>query len=130
METTFKCPECHSFLNIGKKLVLSSGVEDNKKGLCSFETELGNYNIETNDLNYKEGKLVNFYCPLCFANLTSDIHPNLASILMSEGENGEFRIIFSKIAGEKATYKIQNNKLKCYGIHKDKYKSLIESIIK
>ncbi|MBN1251109.1 MAG: hypothetical protein JXR51_16565 [Bacteroidales bacterium] len=123
MEINYLCPKCKSFLNIGNKIVLSVKVKNEQKGLMLFEKELGNYQIKKHDLvEYKKGELLGFYCPICHENLAlDDVNSNLAKIIMLDENNKEYDVIFSKVAGEHATFKISNNEIEAYGEDSHKY---------
>ena len=87
-----------------------------------FNPELGNYTTETNPgFIVEEGKKYNFYCPVCQAKLAADIHDNLSHIIMIDDENNEYEILFSKIAGEKSTYKIIGESVEIFGDHHSNY---------
>ena len=123
MEINYLCPKCKSYLNIGQKIVLSVKVKDKQEGLILFEKELGNYEIKKHDIiEYKKGDMLGFYCPICHENLASeDVNSNLAKIIMSDEKGKEFEIVFSKIAGEHATYKLKDNEVEAFGEDSDNY---------
>jgi len=122
MEINYLCPKCRSFLNIGTKVVLSVRVEDSQKGLLLFEKKLGDYDVKKHDLiQYEKGQLVGFYCPICHENLAADVNTNLAKVIMVDEDNNEYDILFSKVAGEQATYKLKNDDIEAFGIDKNKY---------
>ncbi len=126
MEINFLCPKCNSFLNIGNKIVFSVQVKTNQKGLILFEKTLGNYEVKKQDqIQYEKGELLGFFCPICHENLVSDIHPNLARINMVDEDKNEAIIFFSRISGEHATYKVDNN-IEAFGPDKEKYLHLIK----
>ena len=123
MEVNYLCPKCKSFLNIADKIVLSFKIKDKQEGLILFEKELGNYEIKKHDIiEYKKGDILGFYCPICHENLAAeDVNSNLAKIIMLDEKNNEFEIVFSKVAGEQATYKILNDEIEAFGSDSDKY---------
>jgi len=123
MEINYKCPKCRSYLNIGDKVVLSIKAKSEQKGLLLFEKELGNYIVKKHDLiQYEKGDLIGFYCPICHENLAADdVNSNLAKVLMVDEENNEYTVMFSKIAGEHATYKISDSDIEAFGEDKEKY---------
>ena len=123
MEINYKCPKCHSFLNIGDKIVLSVEVKSKQKGLLLFEKELGNYEVKKHDIiHYEKGDSVGFYCPICHENLSADnINSNLAKVLMTDEDNKEYKVMFSTIVGEQATYKVDDSEITAYGEDKEKY---------
>ena len=123
MEFDYKCPKCKSLLNIGNKIVFSVKVKSENKGLIMFDKELGNYQVKKHDLiQYKKGEMVGFYCPICHENLAAnDVNANLARVLMVDDDGDEHIVLFSKIAGEQATYKLSGSELKAFGEDKHKY---------
>ncbi len=127
METNYHCPECRSLLNISDKIVLSVRLKNKQNGLLLFEKILGDYNIKKQDiLHYREGELVEFFCPICHTTLQSKAHPNLARLIMVQDEMDEFEILFSRIAGEHATYKFKDTLIESYGRDKDIYQYLFK----
>ncbi len=122
MEINYLCPKCKSFLNIGTKVVLSVHVKEDQKGLLLFEKKLGDYEVKKHDLiHYEKGEMVGFYCPICHENLSADLNTNLAKVIMMDENNNEYDILFSKIVGEQATYKIKSGDIEAFGADKNKY---------
>jgi len=127
MELDYLCPECKSLLNIGDKIVLSVRFQNKQNGLLLFEKILGNYNVKKqNAINFKEGEPVEFFCPICHESLQSKIYPNLAKLKMCDEEENEFDILFSRISGEQATYKISENNIEAFGKDQDIYSKEIK----
>jgi hypothetical protein len=61
-------------------------------------------------MKFDEGELVEFFCPVCHADLTAyEINKNLAYVLMIDENDKEYHVFFSKICGEKSTFKIKEN---------------------
>ncbi len=122
MEINYLCPKCRSFLNIGTKVVLSVHSKDDQKGLLLFEKRLGDYNVKKHDLiQYEKGEMVGFFCPICHENLVSAINSNLARVIMIDENDSECEVLFSKVVGEQATYKIKNGNIEAFGADKNKY---------
>jgi len=122
MKNNFICPKCRAYLNVGNQIILALDSKDGHAGLVLFNPELGNYTTETNPgFIVEEGKKYNFYCPVCQAKLAADIHDNLSRIIMVDAEKNEYEILFSKIAGEKSTYKIIGESVEIFGDHHSNY---------
>ncbi len=122
MEINYLCPKCRSFLNIGTKVVLSVHSKDDQKGLLLFEKRLGDYDVKKHDLiQYKKGEMVGFFCPICHENLSSDLNQSLARVIMIDENDSECEVLFSKVVGEQATYKIKNENIEAFGTDKNKY---------
>ena len=128
MEINYLCPECRSYLNIGTKIVLSVHSKDDQRGLLLFEKKLGEYDVKKHDLiQYEDGDKVGFFCPICHENLAADVDKNLARVIMVDENNNEYEILFSKIVGEQATYKIKSDKIEAFGADKNKYLDAIKN---
>jgi len=128
MENDFLCPKCSSYLNIGNKIVFSIQVKSSQKGLLLLDKELGNYEVKTQEqIQYEKGELLGFFCPMCHNNLVSEIHINLAKILMIDEEKNKYEVLFSRIYGEEATYKLNNLTIESFGCNKEKYIHLLKT---
>jgi hypothetical protein len=128
MENDFLCPKCRSLLNISDKIVLSVRLMNKQNGLLLFEKILGDYTVKKQDvLLYKNGDLVEFYCPICHESLHSTLHENLVKLIMVDPDDNESEIYFSRIAGEKATYRIFQNKLEVFGKDQANYSYIFQS---
>jgi len=125
MESDFLCPKCRSYLNIGTKIIFSIKLDSNKLGLLLLEKDLGNYEVKKQEqIKYEEGDLVGFFCPICHENLVSEVHSNLAKIIMLDNDRQEFDIYFSRISGEHVTFKVKDNEIEAFGPDKEKYYKL------
>ena len=122
MKKNFLCPHCKGFLNVGQYIVLSAKTGSEEEGVILFSPEFGNYTIETNpEFNIIPGKKYDFYCPVCHQKLASEMHDHLSRIIMVDEEMKEYEILFSKIAGEKSTYKIIGESIEIFGDHQSNY---------
>ncbi|MFC2151306.1 hypothetical protein ACFLSE_02160 [Bacteroidota bacterium] len=122
MKQNFICPRCKGYLNVADHVILSAESKNGNTGLILFSAELGNYTTEKNPgFQTKEGEKYEFFCPLCQEKLAADIHDNLSHVLMIDDDKNEYQILFSKIAGEKSTYKIVGESTEIYGDHHSNY---------
>ncbi|MCK5029365.1 MAG: hypothetical protein KAR57_07015 [Bacteroidales bacterium] len=122
MKKNFICPRCKGYLNVGEYIILSAETKRGDAGLILFSPEIGNYTTEKNpSFLTKEGEKYEFFCPLCQKKLAADIHDNLSHIIMIDEDKKEYQILFSKIAGEKSTYKIIGESVEIYGDHHSNY---------
>ncbi len=116
MSISYKCPHCKGFIDMKGCLLFSARTPDQRYGLISLHTELGNYGVEKHpDFDFQEGEQLDFYCPICHAELTSGRHKNLTKIIMIDEQKREFEILFSKVAGQKSTYKITGETMEIFG---------------
>lgn len=110
----FLCPKCGGHLRVGDKIVLTVRKDKWPGGIIFLNTELGNYSVEHHpDFNVEKGEKVEFFCPVCCKDLTSDKHPNLASVIMKNER--EYQIYFSKIAGERITFRMMGEHVEIHG---------------
>ncbi|MFH1320216.1 MAG: hypothetical protein ABII90_06120 [Bacteroidota bacterium] len=112
----YLCPKCKGHLNVGSSIIFSTSNKRQKKGLILLNPTIGDYTYEHHD-NYifEEGEMIEFFCPICQAELKSAKNHNFASIIMIDHGNIEYEILFSRKAGEKSTYVLSNEELETFG---------------
>ncbi len=116
MSLNYKCPHCNGFIAIDGGVMFSVRTPDFKVGLISLHSDLGNYSVNKHPhFDYNEGDPLDFYCPICHTELGSDVHKNLAKIIMIDENNNHFDILFSKVAGNKSTFKIVGETMEIFG---------------
>lgn len=116
MALYYLCPHCHGCISLDEKIIFSVRTPDFKVGLISLQTELGKYSVHKhNGFEFDEGDELDFYCPICHAELASTVHANLAHVVMIDEKNNQFEIYFSKTAGKKSTYKVIGETMEIYG---------------
>lgn len=122
MKINYLCPHCRNYLNVGENIVFSARSPDKKEGLLLLHPQIGDYNvIKHAAFNYKDGDKLDFFCPYCCSRLTAPQHDNLVRVLMEDEQHIEFDIIFSRVAGEKSTFKIVGENIELYGEDTGKY---------
>lgn len=126
MKDNYLCPFCRGHLNTGDYIIFSSRTSKGGLGLILLHPELGKYSVTANpQFEYEIGEKLQFYCPLCHKELASDLHENLAKIILIDENKMEFNIHFSKVAGEKSTFKIIGDKVEAFGEHSRHYLDLL-----
>jgi rubredoxin len=112
LKTNYLCPHCRSYLRVWNNIIFIAKSESrNLQCILLYNPELGNYDlIHHSSIEFEEGEMLNFICPVCRADLTAvNLNSNLAKIVMIDENNREFDIYFSRICGEKSTFVIQEN---------------------
>lgn len=111
------CPKCQGHLKINGKIIFSTKTLDNKIGLILIDPQIGVYDyIHHPSFEFLNGEMVDFYCPVCHANLQyKDKLSNLAMVLAKYGKNEIVEVIFSRKAGEQCTFLIKDNQVQQYG---------------
>jgi hypothetical protein len=126
MSIEYKCPHCNGLLNVNDCVLFSVKTPGGKVGLISLHSEIGDYSVMKNPaFEFKEGDILDFFCPICHAELASHVHDQLARVHMIDENNNDFEILFSKIAGEKSTYKIVGETMNIYGDDSAEYLDFI-----
>jgi len=110
MDLKYSCPDCNAVLNPGANIILM-GRHEGLNMLFAFHPEPGIYDFETPHTEYlNAGDLWEFYCPVCQKSLAVPDEENLAVIDMTDGVGNWHKVIFSRIAGEHATYVVTKGK--------------------
>ncbi|MFO7622455.1 MAG: hypothetical protein R6W81_14525 [Bacteroidales bacterium] len=112
----FLCPKCKGHLRVGDNIIFKVKNDNKEYGLILLSPQIGNYtSVKHPSFEYRRGELVDFYCPLCSKSLKSDIHKNLALVLMKDEEGKSFVVYFSQVAGEHSTFEVDGESLRAAG---------------
>ncbi|RLD61680.1 MAG: hypothetical protein DRJ05_02055 [Bacteroidetes bacterium] len=118
----YLCAHCNGQLTLDECVIFSVKTSSGKRGLISLHSEIGNYSVKKHpDFHFKEGDQLEFFCPICHKELASERHNNLAKVVMIDDQNNEFEVLFSKVAGEKSTFKIVGETMETYGDNSSQY---------
>jgi len=118
----FMCPKCKQHLRVGSHIIFKVKNSEKQTTLLLLSPQIGNYSsIKHPSFEYKEGEFLEFFCPLCNAPLKSDIHKNLALVLMKDEEGKNFAVYFSQVAGEHSTYKTDGEAVQITGEDAGRY---------
>ncbi len=116
MNVNYICPKCRGYLNACDYIIFNSKTEKGERGLILLHPELGNYTVLHHpEFKFEQGEVVEFFCPICGESLSVKEKENFAKILMVDENGKEFTILFSRVAGEKSTYKIQGESIEIFG---------------
>ncbi len=116
MNVNYICPACRSYLNAHDYIIFSAKTAKGERGLILLHPELGNYTVHHHpEFKFEQGEVVEFFCPVCGESLSVKQKENFAKILMTDESGKEFTILFSRVAGEKSTYKIQGESIEIFG---------------
>ena len=111
LDINYLCPDCRSYLRVWNNIIFSvKSCTENKMGLLLLNPELGNYEfISHYMLEFNKMDCLEFYCPVCGANLqAADVNKNLARVIMIDEDQREYDVYFSRLRGEESTFKISN----------------------
>ena len=112
----FLCPKCKGQLRVGEHIIFKVKNDKKENGIILLSPQIGNYSsIKHPSFEYQQGEIVDFHCPLCNRSLQSDIHKNLALVLMKDEEGKSFAVYFSQVAGEHSTYEVNGDSVHATG---------------
>lgn len=84
--------------------------------------EVGNYaSIKHPRFQFEEGERIDFFCPICLHSLDAALDENLVQVIMLDETGIEHEVFFSRIAGEKSTYKVSEEGITACGEHSHRY---------
>jgi predicted RNA-binding Zn-ribbon protein involved in translation (DUF1610 family) len=118
----FLCPRCREHIRVGDNIIFKVKNSRKQSALLLLSPQIGNYaSIKHPSFEIKTGEYLEFYCPLCSAALMSDIHKNLARVVLQD-ENGKTTdVYFSQIAGEQSTFETDGESIRVAGSDAGKY---------
>jgi hypothetical protein len=122
MNNQYICPHCRGHLRVGDYIVFKIRNTSREKGLLLLHPEVGNYSsIKHPQFHFKEGDRIDFFCPICMHSLDASLDENLVHVLMADEKMVEHDIYFSRIAGERSTYKVSEEGISECGEHSHRY---------
>jgi hypothetical protein len=125
MGRSYYCPHCRKLLNPGTKVIFL--VENGPElELVLLSAKLGDYSVvASRSMKLLDGAIYTFRCPLCRADLTSNIDDKLVELLSrSDDDDSPVRVSFSRIHGEHATFLMADDGVDRFGEHADRYANL------
>lgn len=128
MKTDFLCPNCKGYLSLGENIVFKVKGNGQKKGILFLSRTLGDYTYAVNpNFAIDKGEELEFYCPICHADLSVSGSESLARVILREESRYEYYIVFSRKEGERCTYKLSEKKMDTYGEAVLKYVDFINA---
>jgi hypothetical protein len=124
MRPSYFCPSCSGLLNPGTKVI--SVIENGEnRGLILLSPELGDYAVVlAESFPIRPGSLNRFSCPICHEDLRSPVDENFVEIHREEGDGTKARVLFSRVAGEHATFVCGPQGVDSFGEHAPRYESI------
>ena len=110
MSWEYSCPQCKAMLNPERSIMLAM-QKDDVRLLVGLHPQPGKYEIHLPpEMAVQDGTRWDFFCPVCHAELANKNDPDLCELELRM-EAGAVRILFSRIAGEHATFVLNEAKL-------------------
>jgi hypothetical protein len=122
MEWRFYCPKCGAAVNPGGIVTLIASRGEVVM-MIGFNPEPGNYDLYLPlGIALPPGTEWSFSCPVCRADLKCADHEKLCELTLTVGTERR-RLLFSRIAGEQATYVLRGDagSIETHGNHADRY---------
>ena len=121
MKWIYSCPHCNGTLNPDDSVMLVAN-HAGLKVLVGLHPEPGVYTMHVPpEVDIREGSRWELSCPLCRADLRSELNEDLCALDMTCGGDPH-RVYFSRIAGERATFVVTaEGLLSDFGVHTDRY---------
>jgi transcription initiation factor IIE alpha subunit len=118
----FICPKCGEHIRVGDQIIFKVKNAKKQSALLLLNPQIGNYSsVKHPSFEIKTGEYLEFFCPLCNGSLRSDIHQNLAHVLLKDEEGKSFDVYFSQIAGEHSTFETDGESVHSAGEDAGKY---------
>jgi len=101
----FLCPKCSGHLRVGDHVIFKVKNQRKQSALLLLSPQIGNYkSIKHPSFDIHTDEYLEFYCPLCNNQIISDIHKNLAHVILQDETGNCNDVYFSQIAGEHSTF--------------------------
>jgi predicted RNA-binding Zn-ribbon protein involved in translation (DUF1610 family) len=118
----FLCPKCREYLRVGEKIIFKVRNIKKQSALLLLSPQIGNYaSHKHHSFEVNSGEYLEFYCPLCNASLISDIHKNLAYVIMQDETGKNHDVYFSQIVGEHSTFETDGDSVHAAGEDAGRY---------
>jgi hypothetical protein len=109
-------------IRVGNKIILM--VRNNKKqsALLLLSPQIGNYtSVKHPSFEIETGEVLEVCCPICNTSLVSDIHKNLAYVILQDEAGNRNDIYFSRIFGEHSTFTTDGESVRVNGEDAGRY---------
>jgi predicted RNA-binding Zn-ribbon protein involved in translation (DUF1610 family) len=118
----FLCPKCREYIRVGDNIIFKVKNSKRQTTLLLLSPQIGNYiSHKHHSFEIKTGESLEFYCPLCNASLISDIHANLAHVIMLDETGTSHDVYFSQVVGEHSTFETDGESVHIEGEDAGKY---------
>jgi hypothetical protein len=118
----FLCPKCNEHLRVGDNIIFKVKNSKKQTALLLLSPNIGNYTSQKHpSFAIQDGETICFFCPLCNGSLTSDIHKNLAHLVLVDETGKRSDVYFSQIAGEHSTFETDGEAVRIAGEDAGRY---------
>jgi hypothetical protein len=118
----FLCPKCKEHLRVGENIIFKVRNGRKQAGLLLLNPQIGNYtSLKHPSFVIQTGESLEYFCPLCNTSLISDIHKNLAHVIMEEKSGDYHDVYFSQVVGEHSTFETDGESVHVAGEDAGRY---------
>jgi hypothetical protein len=118
----FLCPKCQEHIRVGDHLIFKVKNSRKQSSILMLSPHIGNYtSIKHPSFGIQKGEYLEFFCPLCNASLMSDIHRNLAHVILCDETGKSNNVYFSQIFGEQSTFETDGESVHVAGDDAGRY---------
>jgi hypothetical protein len=118
----FLCPKCMAHIRVGDHIIFKVKNSKKQSGLLLLSPQIGNYtSVKHPAFEIQTGEYLEFLCPVCNTSLNSDIHKNLAHVILKDDSGKSNDVYFSQIVGEHSTYATDGESVHIAGADAGKY---------
>jgi hypothetical protein len=101
----FLCPKCMGHIRVGSIIILMVRNHKKQSALLLLSPQIGNYtSIKHPSFEIENGEFLEVCCLICNTSLVSEIHKNLAHVILQDDAGKRNDIYFSRIFGEHSTF--------------------------
>ena len=118
----FLCPKCMGHVRVGDHIIFKVKNHRKQSGILLLSPHIGNYtSVKHPSFEINTGESLEYYCPVCNAPLTSDIHKDLAHVILQDETGNSNDVYFSQIVGEQSTFKTDGESVHIAGADAGRY---------
>ena len=118
----FVCPKCKEHIRIGDNIIFKVKNSSKQSGLLLLSPHIGNYtSLKHPSFEIQTGESLEFYCPICNTSLISDIHKNLAHVILLDKSEEGHDVYFSQVVGEHSTFETDGESVHVAGEDAGRY---------
>ncbi len=118
----FLCPRCMGHIRVGDHIIFKVKNSKKQSALLLLSPQIGNYSsVKHPSFDVETGETLEFCCPICNASLVSDIHKNLAHVILNDDSGKSNDVYFSRIVGEFSTFETHGDSVHIEGADAGRY---------
>jgi len=118
----FLCPKCMGHLRVGDLIVFKIKNSKKQSALMLLSPQIGNYtSVKHPSFKIQTGESLEYFCPICDGSLISDIHKNLAHVILHDESGKSNEVFFSQIVGEQSTFATDGESVHVAGADAGRY---------